>query len=78
MIMQKYIVMLSSDPANTGRQVFLGYDAGGRIGNASYQQAFRYDSEQAAKRALWVARKVRRWPDAKILGTCVDTKDSID
>ena len=72
-IKQKYIVMLDDSP---NRQVFLAYDSLGRIGNASHEQAFRYDTQQQAYVALASVRRFRHWPKAKILGVIVETEES--
>ena len=74
MIVQKYIVMLSETPS---MQMFLAYDDLGRIGNATYEQAFRYDTEQQARCALRAVRRIRAFADAKILATCVDSGEVI-
>jgi len=66
MIVQKYIVMLDSTP---NREVFLAYDGLGRIGNASHEKAFKYDSRRLAKLALARVRATgKRWPRAEVLG----------
>jgi hypothetical protein len=70
MIKQKYIVMLCEVPPD--RQVWLAYDSMGRIGNATYEEAFRYDTITQARIALERVRRDRKWPGAKILGTTVD------
>lgn len=68
-IRQKYIVMLAE---RNGEQVWLAYDNLGRIGNATYAQAYRYDTWAEAADAL---RRLRftgaKWPGAKIMGTTV-------
>ena len=68
-IIQKYIVLLGE---RDGNQIWLAYNDFGRIGNASYDLAFHYDTWAEAADAL---RRVRysgnRWGDAKILGTTV-------
>lgn len=70
MIEQRYIVLLG---LRNGQQIWLAYDAGGRIGNADYSQAFRFDTELAARIALRRERITgSRWSDAEILGTTVD------
>lgn len=74
MIQQRFIVMLD-DTAHTGRQVFLAYNDLGRIGNGKYSEAFRYETHHQASRALAAVRRLRAWPRAKILGTCIDTTD---
>ena len=69
-MVQKYVVLLSE---RDGRQIWLAYNSFGRIGNAKYEEAFRYDTRRQAADALRRVRATgRRWPDAKILGTCVD------
>lgn len=69
MVVQKYIVMLDESPT---RQVFLAYDDMGRISNASSDLAFQYDSYRQAKAAIAAVRRVRRWPNARVLGVIVE------
>ena len=64
-MVQRYIVLL--EDSGLRRQIFLGYDSIGRI-NANYLEAFRYDTELAARIALRKVRRDRAWRDAKILG----------
>lgn len=68
MIAQKYIVLLSETESS---QTWLGYDRLGRIGKATYGEAFRYDSEIQAKQALRKVQMMHSYPNAKILGTTV-------
>ena len=69
MIRQRYVVLLRE---SGGQQFWLAYDALGRIGNAEFSQAFRYESLFAAEVALKRVQRERRWPDAKIIGTTVE------
>lgn len=71
MIQQKYIVLLGE---HDGKQIWLAYDSIGRIGNATYDQAFRYDSHKQAVYALALVRRQKRWPNAKVMGTTVETE----
>tara|TARA_R110000868_G_scaffold14070_7_gene65631 strand:- start:72 stop:299 length:228 start_codon:yes stop_codon:yes gene_type:complete len=73
MIQQKYIVLLGEQ--YDGKQIWLAYDSIGRIGNATYNQAFRYDSHKQAVYALALVRRQRRWPNAKVMGTTVEIDD---
>jgi len=54
--------------------VWLGYDVFGRIGSASYRDAFRYDSALQATVALAKVRRDRRWPGARVIGTTVEVE----
>ena len=74
MIKEKWIVLLSKD-VDIGKQVWLGYDVFGRIGSASYWEAFRYDSALQATVALAKVRRDRRWPDARVIGTTVEVEN---
>ena len=70
MIQQRYIVLLG---LRNGKQIWLAYDACGRIGNADHSQAFRFNTELAARIALRRERMTgSKWDAAKILGTTVD------
>ena len=73
MVVQKYIVLLGE---RDGKQIWLAYDIGGRLGNASYEQAYRYDTWKQACDALCRVRFTgARWPRAQILGTTVDSPE---
>lgn len=72
MIRQRYIVCLGE---RDGKQIWLAYDSMGRIGNADCEQAWRYETINAAFHALAKVRRERRWPDAEIFGTTVDLSD---
>lgn len=62
---QKWAVRLA---IRDGQELWLAYDAAGRIGNANFDQAFRYDTRRAAEIALKRVRRDRDWPNAKIFG----------
>lgn len=68
---QRYVVLLRDTPT----QVWLAYDAGGRIGNANYNQAFQYETKSLALNALRCIRNIHAWPQARILGTLVEMDD---
>lgn len=70
---QRFVVLLDQTP---DRQVWLGYDDGGRIGNCRFAEAFRYESEIDAEIELRRARRAgKRWPRARIWGV-VEEKDA--
>lgn len=70
-IVQRWIVLLG---LRAGRQIWLAYDNEGRIGNADYDQAHRYETRREAVNALGKVRKTgQAWPNAEIFGTCVRT-----
>lgn len=78
MTKQFYIVQLSE---KDGKNLYLAYDNMGRIGNACFQQAIRYDSFSQANNALKAVRRYRRWPQAQIFGVIdefSDTKTSLE
>jgi len=66
----KYVVLLRE---TADRQIWLAYDMLGRIGNARYAEAFRYNSEHHAKMALKALP--HKWPGAKVLATLEDDDD---
>ena len=71
-IEQRYIVQLGE---RDGKQIWLAYDACGRIGNSNYAMAFRFDTSWHARMALQRERMTgSRWINAKILGTTVDVE----
>ena len=73
-MVQKYIVMLK-DPTE-GPQIWLAYDHLGRIGNAKYEEAFKYETHEMARAALRAVRKTgKRYEDAEILATLVEVDD---
>ena len=53
MIVQKFVVLLAETTTGCDgrsvRQIWLGYNAFGRIGNCLFSHAFRYDSQKAAE-----------------------------
>jgi len=63
----KYVVLLRQ---SADKQIWLAYDDFGRIGNATYEMAFRFNSEHHAKMAL--KQLPHKWPDAKVLATLKD------
>ena len=69
MMRTRYIVLLRETP---DRQIWLAYDAGGRIGNANYAEAFRYNSEHHARMALKALP--HKWPEAEVLATLEDER----
>ena len=72
-VIQKFIVFLGE---RNGKQIWLAYDDAGRIGNAAYQEAFRYDTLVSAEQALQnVRRTVGRFPDAKVMALLVEEDD---
>lgn len=75
MIVQKYIVLLGE---RDGKQIWLAYNLAGRIGNANYDQAFRYNTEPAAEIALRKVQQLRAWRGAKIFGTTVEEETPHD
>jgi hypothetical protein len=66
MMVQKFIVLLDE---RHGKQVWLAYNTLGRIGNAVFSEAFRYETYEQAKQALASVRRQRNWPNAKVMGT---------
>ena len=70
----KYIVLLTE--TTDGQQIWLAYDHLGRIGNAKYDEAFKYDTHDQARAALRAVRKTgKRYEDAEILATLVEVDD---
>jgi len=63
----KYVVLLRE---TADSQIWLGYDMLGRIGNARYDEAFRFNSVHHAKMALKALP--HKWPVAKVLATLED------
>ena len=73
-MVQKYVVRLSDKPGE--HQIWLAYDCIGRIGNARYAEAFKYDTHDQARAALRAVRKTgKRYEDAEILATLVEVDD---
>ena len=66
----KYVVMLRETP---DKQIWLGHDMLRRIGNARYDEAFRFNSEHHAKQALKLLP--HKWPEAKVLATLEDSDE---
>lgn len=54
------------------KQIWLAYDNLGRIGNANYDQAFRFNSEHHARMAIKLLP--HKWPQAKVL-SILDKED---
>ena len=72
MIRQRFVVMLRE---SQGVQTWLAYDSFGRIGNANFKEAFRYDTHRQAEDALRYVRMTHQWPMAEILGTTEEIEE---
>ena len=66
----RYVVLLRQTP---DKQIWLGYDHIGRIGNATYREAFRYVSVHAARMALKALP--HKWSEANVLATLEETAE---
>lgn len=67
MMRQRYVVLLRE---TIDKQVWLAYNDFGRIGNANYNQAFRFETRDQARWAL--IKLPLKWPDAQVLATLVE------
>ena len=63
----RFVVLLRDTP---DRQIWLAYNDGGRIGNATFAMAFRFISRHQANMAL--RNLPHKWPEAKIISTLVE------